>query len=144
MGHCARARLGLHYVKRIVCHGALGLLLFAAGCKTVVRFATGTITSGGNPVAGAQNAAVGLAVDVVTNPGDAAEQSPKIITVLVPETGLQKVVPWREGMTVYTARRAAGLNRPPGPCKIERGDEQILGTPQALLKPGDVLRFETP
>jgi hypothetical protein len=119
-------------------------LLFAAGCKTVVRFATGTITSGGNPVAGAQNAAVGLVVDAVTDPGGTAAQSPKIITVLVPETGLQKVLPWREGMTVYTARRAAGLNRPPGPCNIERGDKQIPGTGQALLEPGDVLRFETP
>ena len=133
----------MHNVTRIVCHGALGLLLFAAGCKTVVRFATGTITSGGNPVAGAQNAVVGLAVDVVTNPGGEAAQAPQIITVLVPETGLQKVVPWREGMTVYTARRAAGLNRPPGPCKIERGDEQLDGTPKAILKPGDVLRFLT-
>ena len=109
----------------------------------MVRFATGTITSGGNPVAGAQNAVVGLAVDVVTNPGGEAAQAPQIITVLVPETGLQKVVPWREGMTVYTARRAAGLNRPPGPCKIERGDEQLDGTPKAILKPGDVLRFLT-
>ena len=133
----------MHYVTRIVCHGALGLLLFAAGCKTVVRFATGTITSVGNPVAGAQNAAVGLAVDVVTNPGGEAAQAPQIITVLVPKTGLQKVVPWREGMTVYTARRTAGLNRPPGPCKIERGDEQLDGTPKAILKPGDVLRFLT-
>ena len=144
MGHRARARFGLHYVTRIVCHGALGLLLFAVGCKTVVRFATGTITSGGNPVAGAQNAAVGLAVDVATNPGGEAAQAPQIITVLVPETGLQKVVPWREGMTVYTARRTAGLNRPPGPCKIERGDEQLDGTNKALLEPGDVLRFVSP
>jgi hypothetical protein len=136
----------LHNVTRIVCHGALGLLLIfsAMGCQTVVRFATGTITSGGNPVAGAQNAAVGLAVDVVTSPGGEAAAEPQIITVLVPETGLQKVLPWREGMTVYTARRTAGLNRPPGPCKIERGDEKIDGTPKALLEPGDVLRFISP
>jgi hypothetical protein len=134
----------LHYVTRIVCHGALGLLLFAMGCKTVVRFATGTITSGGNPVAGAQNAAVGLAMDAVTDPGGTTTAEPQIITVLVPETGLQKVLPWREGMTVYTARRTAGLNRPPGPCKIERGDEQLDGTPKAILEPGDVLRFISP
>ena len=93
---------------------------------------------------GAQNAAVGLAVDVVTNPGGEAAQVPQIITVLVPETGLQKVVSWREGMTVYTARRTAGLNRPPGLCKIERGDEQLDGTNKALLEPGDVLRFVSP
>ena len=71
----------MHYVTRIVCHGALGLLLFAVGCKTVVRFATGTITSGGNPVAGAQNAAVGLAVDVVTNPGGSATSNAATVTV---------------------------------------------------------------
>ena len=69
----------------------------------MVRFATGTITSGGNPVAGAQNAAVGLAVDVATNPGEEAAQAPQIITVLVPETGLQKIVPWCEGMTAPPA-----------------------------------------
>ena len=91
-------------------------------------------------MAGAQNAAVGLAVDVATNPGGEAAQAPQIITVLVPETGLQKVVPWREGMTVYTAR----LNRLPGPCKIGRGDEQLDGTNKALLEPGDVLRFVSP
>ena len=91
-------------------------------------------------MAGAQNAAVGLAVDVATNPDGEAAEVPQIITVLVPETGLQKVVPWREGMTVYTAR----LNRPPGPCKIERGDEQLDGTNKALLEPGDVLRFVSP
>ena len=95
-------------------------------------------------MAGAQNAAVGLAVDVATNPDGEAAQVPQISTVLVPETGLQKVVPWREGMTVYTARRTAGLNRPPGPCKIERGDEQLDGTNKALLEPGDVLRFVSP
>ena len=95
-------------------------------------------------MAGAQNAAVGLAVDVATNPDGEATQVPQIITVLVPETGLQKVVPWREGMTVYTARRTAGLNRPPGPCKIERGDEKLDGTNKALLEPGDVLRFVSP
>ena len=94
-------------------------------------------------MAGAQNAAVGLAMDAVTDPGGTTTAEPLIITVLVPETGLQKVVPWREGMTVYTARRAAGLNRPPGPCKIERGDEQIDGTNKAILEPGDVLRFSS-
>ena len=95
-------------------------------------------------MAGAQNAAVGLAVDAATNPGGEAVQVPQIITVLVTETGLQKVVPWREGMTVYTARRTAGLNRPPGPCKIERGDEPLEGKNKALLEPGDVLRFVAP
>ena len=95
-------------------------------------------------MAGAQNAAVGLAMDAVTDRGGTATAEPQIITVLVPETGLQKVLPWREGMTVYTARRAAGLNRPPGPCKIERGDEQLAGTNKALLEPGDVLRFVSP
>ena len=95
-------------------------------------------------MAGSQNAAVGLAMDAVTDPGGTTTAEPQIITVLVPETGLQKVLPWREGMTVYTARRTAGLNRPPGPCKIERGDVQIDGTPKAILEPGDVLRFISP
>ena len=63
----------MHYVTCIVVRGLLLLVLLkVAGCKSaaghsvnaVGRFAVGTLTSGGNPVAGAQNAAI-LAVQML-------------------------------------------------------------------------------
>ena len=86
----------------------LGQLLFVAtGCGTVAkatgRFAVGTMTTG------AQNATVGAAIDVAIDfKGKAGENvAPKIVTIYSMVTGLQKVIPWREGLTVYSARRTA-------------------------------------
>ena len=141
----------MHYVTRIVCCGALSLLLFAVtGCGTVVkatgRFAVGTLTSGGSVTAGAQNAAVGAAVDLATQPkGEAVENvAPKIVTVYSAAAGLQKVIPWRKGLTVYSARRTARMTGAVGLCQIERGDETLESTFRTVLEPGDVLRFNKP
>ena len=141
----------MHHVTRIVCCGALSLLLFAAtGCGTVAkatgRFAVGTLTSGGSVTAGAQNAAVDAAVDLATQPkgGEAENDAPKIVTVYSAATGLQKIIPWREGLTVYSARRTARMTRAVGLCQIERGDETLESTFRTVLEPGDVLRFHKP
>ena len=141
----------MHHVTRIVCCGALSLLLFVAtGCGTVAkatgRFAVGTLTSGGSVTAGAQNAAVGAAVDLATQPrGEAAENvAPKIVTVYSAATGLQKIIPWREGLTVYSARRTAQMTGAVGLCQIERDDETLESNFRTTLEPGDVLRFHKP
>ena len=141
----------MHHVTSIVCCGALSLLLFVAiGCGTVAkatgRFAVGTLTSGGSVEVGAQNAAVGAAIDVATHPkGEAAENvAQKIVTVYSAATGLQKVIPWRKGLTVYSARRTARMTRAVGLCQIERGDETLESTFRTVLEPGDVLRFHKP
>lgn len=139
----------MHHVKRNAVHAALILLLLfaAAGCRTVAkatgRFALGTLTSGGNPIAGAQNAALGATLDIATDPKGELEanQQPQIITLYSEADGLQKILPWKKGITVYTARRTANLQPRPGPCTIERGDESLAGEAQTLLEPGDVLRF---
>ena len=137
-------------------YSALGILLLAlyisAGCKTaaghsvnaVGRFAMGTLTSGGNPVAGAQNAAIGTAVDVVRDPKgkQIEERRPKIVTVYSERRGVQKVIPWKKGITVYSARRAAQLAGSVGKCEIERGDETLAGSFKTVLERGDVLRFQ--
>ncbi len=137
-------------------HSALGILLLAlyisAGCKTaaghsvnaVGRFAMGTLTSGGNPVAGAQNAAIGTAVDVVRDPKgkQIEERRPKIVTVYSERRGVQKVIPWKKGITVYSARRVAQLAGSVGKCEIERGDVILLGSFKTVLERGDVLRFQ--
>ena len=127
----------MHHVTRIARRGVLGLLLLAllasVGCKSaaghtvnaVGRFAVGTLTSGGNPVAGAQSAALGTAIDVARDPkGEQFEdQRPKIVTV-------------------YSARRAARLAGPVGQCLIERGDETVEANFKTVLERGDVLRFQ--
>ena len=141
----------MHHVTRIVCCGALSLLLFVAtGCGIVARatgrFAVGTLTSGGSVTAGAQNAAVGAAVDLATQPkGEAVENvAPKIVTVYSAATGLQKVIPWSKGLTVYSARRTARMTGAGGLRQIERGDETLESTFRTVLEPGDVLRFHKP
>ena len=114
--------------------------------KATGRFAVGTLTSGGSVTAGAQNAAVGAAVDLATQPkgGEVVNAAPKIVTVYSAATGLQKIIPWREGLTVYSARRKAQMTGAVGPCKIERGDETFESTFRTVLEPGDVVRFNKP
>jgi hypothetical protein len=125
----------------------LNLLLFAAtGCGTVAkatgRFAVGTLTSGGSVTSGAQNAAV----DVVTQPkgGEAENAAPKIVTGYSASTGLQKIIPWRDGLTVYSARCTAQMTGAVGLCQIERGDKTLESNSRTTPEPGDVLRFHKP
>jgi len=114
--------------------------------KATGRFAVGTLTSGGSVTAGAQNAAVVATVDLTTQPkgGEAVNVAPKIVTVYSAATGLQKIIPWREGLRVYSARRTARMTRAVGLCQIERGDETLESTFRTVLEPGDVLRFHKP
>ena len=133
-----------------------GLLLLAllkvAGCKSaaghsvnaVGRFAVGTLTSGGNPVAGAQNAAIGTAIDVARDPKGkkSDDRRPRIVTIYSELRGVQKVIPWKKGITVYSARRAALLTGSVGKCEIERGDEIMTANFKTILERGDVLRFQ--
>ena len=137
----------MHHVTRIVWCGALSLLLFVAtGCGTVAkaigRLAVGTLTSGGSVTVGAQN----VAVDLATQPkvGEVVNAAPKIVTVYSAATGLQKIIPWREGLTVYSARRTAQMTGAVGLCQIERGDETLESNYRTTLEPGDVLRFHKP
>ena len=146
----------MYYVTCIAGRGIWGLLLLAllevVGCKSaaghsvnaVGRFAVGTLTSGGNPVAGAQNTAIGTAVDVARDPkGNKFEQRrPRIVTIYSEQQGLQKVIPWKEGLTVYSARRTALLTGSGGKCEIERGDEILPGNFKTILERGDVVRFQ--
>ena len=128
------------------------VLLKVAGCKSaaghsvnaVGRFAVGTLTSGGNPVAGAQNAAIGTAIDVARGPKGKKfeDRRPRIVTIYSELRGVQKVIPWKKGITVYSARRTALLTGSVGKCEIERGDEIMTANFKTILERGDVLRFQ--
>ena len=143
----------MHYVTCIVVRGLLLLVLLkVAGCKSadghsvnaVGRFAVGTLTSGGNPVAGAQNAAIGATIDVARDPKGKKfeDRRPRIVTIYSELRGVQKVIPWKKGITVYSARRAALLTGSVGKCEIERGDEIMTANFKTILERGDVLRFQ--
>ena len=118
----------------------------ANGCGTVAkatgRFAVGTLTSAGSVTDGAQNATVDLAPQ--PKGGESENDAPKIVTVYSAATGLQKIIPWREGLTVYSARRTAQMTGAVGLCQIERGDETLESNFRTTLEPGDVLRFRKP
>ncbi len=128
------------------------VLLKGAGCKSAVghsvnavgRFAVGTLTSGGNPVAGAQDAAIGTAIEVARDPKGKKfeDRLPRIVTIYSELRGVQKVIPWKKGITVYSARRAALLTGSVGKCEIERGDKILTGNFKTILERGDVLRFQ--
>ena len=89
---------------------------------------------------------IGAAVDVATDPKGEIEANkiPQIVTVYAEAEGLQKVIPWKQGLTVYSASRLAKMKGAVGSCKIERGDETMAGNFQTVLEPGDVLRFGNP
>ena len=52
------------------------------------------------------------------------------------------MIPWKKGITVYSARRAAQLTGSVGKCEIDRGDEILPGSFKTALERGDVLRFQ--
>jgi len=115
----------LYHVTRIVCCGALYLLLFVVtGSETVAkvtgRFAVGILTSGGSVTVAAQNAAVDLATQ------------PKASEV---ENATLKIV------TVYSARWTAQITGAASLCQNEWNDETLESNFRITLEPSDVLRF---
>ena len=65
----------------------------------------------------------------------------KTITLINPETGERKVIPWKPGMTIYTARRKAGI-RPTGPPQLTRAGKLRPAKPATTLNAGDVVRWK--
>ncbi|MFP6902637.1 MAG: M48 family metallopeptidase [Verrucomicrobiia bacterium] len=65
----------------------------------------------------------------------------KIITLIVPKTGARKVILWKPGMTIYTARRKAGI-RPSGPPQLTRAGKLRPAKPATTLKAGDIVRWK--
>jgi len=69
------------------------------------------------------------------------KEIPKTITLIVPQTGERKVIPWKPGITIYTARRKAGI-RPIGPPQLTRAGKLRPAKPATTLKAGDVVHWK--
>ncbi len=65
----------------------------------------------------------------------------KTITLIHPKTGERKIIPWKSGMTIYTARRKAGI-RPTGLPQLTRAGKLRPANPATALQPGDVIRWK--
>lgn len=65
----------------------------------------------------------------------------KTVTLIVPGTGMRKVVDWKEGITIYTARRKAGIPLA-GKPRLTRGGKLHPANANTTLKPGDVVRWQ--
>ena len=109
----------MHHVTRIARRGVFGLLLLAllaaVGCKSAAGHTRGE---------------------------QLEDHRPKIVTVFSENRGVQRVIPGKENLPVYSARRAARLAGPVGRCLIERGDETVEANFKTVLERGDVLRFQ--
>ena len=121
--------------------GSIGCLSVAQhSIKATGRFASAAITSGGNLTGAATSTAIGTAIDVAvgaaTKPAAAS-----VVTLIEVPTGIERVVPWKEGLTAYTARRDAALNTAPVAYEVLRGSKTLPAAVGTVLKPGDVLRL---
>jgi len=59
-----------------------------------------------------------------------------------PVSGVVKRVPWVPALTLYSARRKAGLDRVPNAATVERRGRTISGKRGTALQPGDVVRWK--
>ena len=69
------------------------------------------------------------------------KQISKTVTLIVPQTDSRKVIPWKPGITIYTARRKAGI-RPTGLPQLTRAGKLRPAKPATTLKAGDVVHWK--
>ena len=69
------------------------------------------------------------------------KQIPKTVTLIVPQTGAREVISWKSGITIYTARRKAGI-RPTGLPQLTRAGKLRPAKPATTLKAGDVVHWK--
>ena len=127
----------------------LTLLLCWTGCtpsmakhtiRATGRFARASVTSGGNFVGAATSTAIGTGIDiaagVVTHP-----KTTEFITLVHPKTGIEQDLIWRDGMNIYTARRALDIRSAPPTFELLRDNKTLTAKFDTALQPGDVIRW---
>ena len=107
------------------------------------RFARASVTSGGNFAGAATSAAIGTGIDIaagaVTRP-----QTTELITLMHPTTGVAQDLIWREGMNIYTARRALYIRSAPSTFELIRNNKTLTAKFDTTLLPGDIVHFPKP
>ena len=107
------------------------------------RFASASITSGGNFAGAATSTAIGTGIDIVSGAAH-GPTGKNFVTIINPETGIQQDLLWREGMNIYTARRTLAIKAAPKTYELLRGKKTIAATFDTILKPDDVVRWAKP
>ena len=59
-----------------------------------------------------------------------------------PQNGDRIVVPWKERLTLYSARRSLQISRVGAEATVQREGEEIPGVPTLRLRPGDVVLWK--
>ena len=127
----------------------LTLLLFWTGCTSSMakhtiratgRFARASVTSGGNFAGATTSTAIGTGIDIASG----AVTHPKttgLSTLGQSRTGVAQDLIWREGMNIYTARRALDIRSAPANFELIRNNKTLTATFDTALQPGDVVRW---
>ena len=66
----------------------------------------------------------------------------RMVTLISPGDGERIWLRWKPRLTLYSARRSAGLNQVPAKSTIERAGKTIPAQPTTVLRPGDVVRWK--
>jgi predicted Zn-dependent protease len=68
--------------------------------------------------------------------------STRTVTLISPSDGEPTLVRWKPRLTLYSARRSAGLNQVSAKSTIERAGKTFPAEPATVLRPGDVVRWK--
>ena len=104
------------------------------------RFARASVTSGGNFAGAATSAAIGTGIDIAAGAATRPKTT-ELITLMHPTTGVAQDLIWREGMNIYTARRALNIRSAPPTFELIRNNKTLTATYDTTLQPGDVIQW---
>ena len=68
--------------------------------------------------------------------------STRTVTLISPSDGEPTLVRWKPRLTLYSARRSAGLNQVSAKSTIERAGKTFPAEPVTVLRPGVVVRWK--
>ena len=66
----------------------------------------------------------------------------RMVTLISPSDGEPTLVRWKPRLTLYSARRSAGLSQVPAEATIERKGKTLAGQSSTVLQAGDVVRWK--
>ena len=80
-------------------------------------------------------------VPTTPSPTPAKISEDPTVVLIDPKSGQRKTVKWKPGLTLYSARRMAGI-RSAAEATIKRAGKTLLGRTATALRPGDEVRWK--
>lgn len=77
--------------------------------------------------------------NLIAPPAKVAEQP--VVFLVNPDNQKRQQIPWKPGLTLYSARRSAGIGSA-AEATIERAGKTLVGRTATALQPGDVVRWK--